>query len=139
MIRGALLGLRIARFELLLAIGLLALTGISAVIALGHVAAADPGAGCWSTYWTDRGTDDRSRAACAGAIAAFWGAADEASFIASPVAVALPFVVGILLGVPIVGRELELRTAALAWSLSGDRRRWLLSRVVPAQIERAHV
>jgi ABC-type transport system involved in multi-copper enzyme maturation permease subunit len=37
----------------------------------------------------------------------------------------LPFGLGLLVGVPIVSRELESRTAQLAWSLDGSRVRWL--------------
>ena len=43
----------------------------------------------------------------------------------------LPFLVGLLLGVPIVASELEARTAQTAWSLSGDRTRWLVRQLVP--------
>lgn len=43
----------------------------------------------------------------------------------------LPYAVGLLLGVPLVGRELEARTAATAWGLAGSRSRWLLGRLVP--------
>jgi hypothetical protein len=45
-----------------------------------------------------------------------------------------PFVTGLLLGVPIVAREVEHRTALLAWPLVGSRARWLAWRVVPALI-----
>jgi hypothetical protein len=47
------------------------------------------------------------------------------------IAVGLPFVVGILLGAPLVAREIEKRTAPMAWSLSRSRRRWLAGRLVP--------
>ena len=47
---------------------------------------------------------------------------------------ALPFVMGLVLGVPLVAREVEHRTAHLAWSLSGSRLRWLLLRVAPLAI-----
>lgn len=40
-----------------------------------------------------------------------------------------PFVVGVLLGVPIVAGEVESRTAAIAWTLSRSRVRWLARRV----------
>ena len=36
----------------------------------------------------------------------------------------LPFLVGLLGGVPLVGRELEARTAQMAWALAASRRRW---------------
>lgn len=45
--------------------------------------------------------------------------------------VVAPFVVGILLGAPLVSREIEKRTAPLAWSLSLSRARWLAARGLP--------
>ena len=42
----------------------------------------------------------------------------------------LPILAGILLGVAVVGRELESGTASLAWTLSRSRRRWYLTRAV---------
>lgn len=44
---------------------------------------------------------------------------------------ALPFLLGLLGGVPIVARELEARTAPTAWSLNGSRVRWLARQVAP--------
>ena len=46
----------------------------------------------------------------------------------------LPFLVGLLGGVPIVARELETGTALTAWSLFGSRERWLLRQVLPIAI-----
>jgi hypothetical protein len=43
----------------------------------------------------------------------------------------LPLVAGLILGVPIVSRELEGRTAAVSWSLSGRRVRWFAGRTLP--------
>ena len=51
--------------------------------------------------------------------------------IQSLIAVA-PFFVGLLLGVPIVSREIEQRTALIAWPLARSRVRWLAWRVTPA-------
>ncbi len=50
------------------------------------------------------------------------------------IAVALPFFVGILLGAPLVAREIEKRTAPIAWSLSRSRPRWLAGRLMPVVI-----
>lgn len=41
----------------------------------------------------------------------------------------LPFASGAILGVVLVGSEIDSRTAVLAWSLAPSRRRWLLIRV----------
>jgi hypothetical protein len=46
----------------------------------------------------------------------------------------VPFVVGLVLGVPIVTREVEQRTALIAWPLSGSRLRWLAWRALPTLV-----
>lgn len=51
--------------------------------------------------------------------------------IFSGITATTPFLVGVSLGVPIVAREIEQRTASLAWSVSRSRRRWLVLRVLP--------
>ena len=45
-----------------------------------------------------------------------------------------PFGIGLVLGVPIVSREVESRTAGMAWTLSRSRVRWLIGRVVYAAL-----
>jgi hypothetical protein len=47
---------------------------------------------------------------------------------------ALPFLLGLLGGVPIVAQEVEARTAQTAWSLNGSRIRWLARQVAPIAI-----
>jgi len=42
-----------------------------------------------------------------------------------------PFALGLFLGVPVVAREIEGRTAGIAWTLSRSRTRWLIQRVLP--------
>jgi len=42
-----------------------------------------------------------------------------------------PFVAGLLLGVPLIARELDKGTARLAWSLGPSRWRWYLQRILP--------
>jgi hypothetical protein len=49
----------------------------------------------------------------------------------SDAAWALPLVVGLVLGVPIVAREIEHGTGLIAWSLARSRTRWLAGRLVP--------
>ena len=48
-----------------------------------------------------------------------------------PFAAALPFVAGLVLGVPLASRELEHRTAHLAWPMARSRFRWLGLRLLP--------
>jgi hypothetical protein len=42
----------------------------------------------------------------------------------------VPLIAGIVLGAPLVAREIEQGTAPLSWALSGSRRRWLLGKVL---------
>jgi hypothetical protein len=60
-------------------------------------------------------------------------AARNAQMVA-PFAAALPFLAGLVLGVPIASRELEHRTAHLAWPLAGSRLRWLALRLLPVAL-----
>jgi hypothetical protein len=46
----------------------------------------------------------------------------------------LPFAAGVVLGVPMLAREIENRTAQLAWPLAQSRARWLAIRLVPTAI-----
>ena len=46
----------------------------------------------------------------------------------------LPFVLGLILGVAVVAKELERGTVSLAWSVGPSRRRWLLGVVVPGLV-----
>lgn len=45
-----------------------------------------------------------------------------------------PFALGLVLGVPLVSREIEQRTAGIAWALSRSRTSWLLGRVAFAAL-----
>ena len=45
-----------------------------------------------------------------------------------------PFALGLFLGVPVVAREIEGRTAGIAWTLSRSRTRWLLQRALPLAV-----
>jgi len=56
---------------------------------------------------------------------------DQAAGLAKVAILATPILLGLFLGVPLVGREIEAHTAPLAWSLSRSRRRWLLRRSAP--------
>lgn len=54
-----------------------------------------------------------------------------AASILTGVGIVAPFVVGVLLGTPLLAREIEHRTAPLAWSMSRSRHRWLAGRLLP--------
>ena len=46
-------------------------------------------------------------------------------------AIALPGIAGVILGIGAIGKELDQRTAVLAWSIDASRRHWLLQRTLP--------
>jgi hypothetical protein len=48
--------------------------------------------------------------------------------------IAVPFVGGILVGAPLVAREIEHGTAPISWALAGSRRRWLSTRLLAAAL-----
>ena len=71
-------------------------------------------------------------AACPAVLENFYRVRDgEASYLRGTGASLIPVLAGLVLGVPLIGREIELRTASLAWSLSANRSRWLRQRVMP--------
>ena len=67
--------------------------------------------------------------ACQPKLSAFYDIDQHAAEIMGFGAV-LPVLAGILIGVAVVGRELETGTASLAWTLSRSRRRWYLTRAL---------
>ena len=59
------------------------------------------------------------------AFAASWGGSVAVA------ATMLPAIAGVILGIAAVAKELDQRTAVLAWSVNSSRRHWLLQRVIP--------
>lgn len=57
--------------------------------------------------------------------------ATQIASMSSQLAGFFPFLAGLLLGGPLIARELDRGTARLAWSLGPSRRRWYLQRVLP--------
>lgn len=78
------------------------------------------------------GTGDQPfRAFCNEALSIWMSRLVQAAISLIPI---FPFAAGVLLGGPIVARELESGTARLAWSLAPSRMRWLIARAAPALI-----
>jgi hypothetical protein len=67
-------------------------------------------------------------AACQAVLNDYYGAEDFASTLLN-LAWAAPFGMGVILGAPLVAREIDGGTAQLAWSLSLSRVGWLLRRI----------
>jgi hypothetical protein len=126
----ALVTLKLHRVELGIAAALaLFFVGWVLLIEL-RMAMVDVPAGCFESWAAAPG----EAGACAGPMRA-WGTilGEEGSRVIAAMAF-IPFIVGLLGGVPIVAREIETRTAATAWSLNGSRVRWLIRQVLPIVI-----
>jgi ABC-type transport system involved in multi-copper enzyme maturation permease subunit len=74
-------------------------------------------------------TDQALADSCQAKVSAFYETDQHAAEIMG-VGAAVPVLAGILIGVAVVGRELESGTVSLAWTLSRSRRRWYLTRAL---------
>lgn len=99
--------------------GLAAAAGLLAVDMRSVLAACDPAAAdavaCTSPY-------------------RFQDSHGSAVSLLTMLATVLPFGIGLVLGVPMVAREVEHRTAHLSWALAGSRLRWLAWRAAPVAV-----
>jgi len=116
------LAFRMQRLELLIFIAAAVLvTAASLLIAWGASEARASFDACYRAQGTDAG--------CATSPSlndfSMWGGFARIS------AFLTPFALGLFLGVPVVAREIEGRTAGIAWTLSRSRSRWLIQRVLP--------
>jgi hypothetical protein len=115
------------RFEILFVLALAALLGVTAWVLADQIRSLGlTDAACWPR------TEDGGYAtpACDTLMDSFWPLAGQAGLIRVGLAIA-PGVLGLILGVPIVARELEMRTAVFSWALAPSRWRWLLARFLP--------
>lgn len=117
--------LRLQRFELIAFCGVI-LIG-AAVLFVGAFSIEDlvPSSEC--VLWDGV---EPVPAGCPEALAAYQSAAGPFFVFVAPVTL-LPWAAAVVLGVPIVGRELERGTARLAWSLTASRARWFVLRTIP--------
>jgi ABC-type transport system involved in multi-copper enzyme maturation permease subunit len=119
---------QVQRWEVLVLIGgCLLLAAAMVIVAWQLDVARDAVAACYAD-----GTGEIS-AACRATIE--WGnlLASAVGILGAATTVA-PFGAGIFLGAPLVAREIEHRTAPIAWSLSLSRRRWLAGRTLPVVV-----
>lgn len=109
------------RFELALVVVLSLVGGAAAAYVTSRLAGVAVPSDCVAA-WVDAvdGTDR-----CTPFLEAFGRVYfNEAGQVLAGMAV-LPFIVGLLAGVPVVGRELESGTAQFAWGITPSRVRWL--------------
>ncbi len=115
------------RFEVIAGVLLIGLLAISAWIMTGHITSLGLSDACWP-----RDADGNyATNACDSLMNDFYSiTSSEGGFVRIGLALVAP-IVGLILGVPIVARELELRTTSFAWSLQASRSHWLASRALP--------
>ena len=82
----------------------------------------------------DNATAQAHEAACGPKRQAFYSLENGQAAPVMALMAPFPLMAGLLLGVPLVGREIEWGTAPLAWTLVRSRRKWLLARAVPLAI-----
>jgi hypothetical protein len=132
MLISARLTLKQHRFEVGAAVLAALVLGALALIVDYRLRAINVPGGCFEAWLSGGGADGAGD--CSGPVQAFAAInEEEAGKVLAAMAV-LPFVIGLLAGVPIVGRELESRTVQTAWSLSGSRLRWLMRQLAPIAI-----
>jgi hypothetical protein len=130
--QAARVGFKIHRFEVVVAVLASIVVTVTAAIVILHLneALALVPAGCFDAWFSSSG-DDVIATGCDAPMTAFFALEQaEAGRVMAAMWV-LPFAVGLLLGVPLIGHELETRTAETAWTLAGSRRRWLAYLAVP--------
>jgi hypothetical protein len=103
-------------------VGLLALVG--ALFVASHLALADIPITCFGAGGPEcLGMDPR--------IGAYREFARQWGYVALGGLVLLPIIPGLILGIALVGKEIDRGTAVFAWSLAPSRRRWFLTRAMP--------
>src|SRR5215210_8103320 len=114
---------KLHRFEALAVLAGGAVLTIAALVVALRLQAVGVPADCWAVQ---SAVPTEPSPACLRLLEAFFEVDNtEARRLFQSLTV-FPIAAGVLLGAPAVAREVERGTAALAWTLSGSRRRWLV-------------
>ncbi len=129
MLSSARLTLKQYRFEVGAAALAAVLLGIAALIVTYRLASIAMPAGCFEAWIEAPGAVFAPDCESATNL---WSSirANEANFVFGAMLI-LPFIVGLIGGIPIVARELEAGTAQTAWSVTPSRTRWLTRQLLP--------
>ena len=115
---------RIQRFEWTIVVGATVLSVVVSALIAAWIRSAG-----FDKCLTDDAVSQTLR--CQTGIAPWLFRATRLSLAVVPI---FPVVAGLLVGGPVVARELEAGTARLAWSLSPSRLRWFVHRAAPALV-----
>jgi hypothetical protein len=123
------LSLRLQKVEITL-IGVLVALGAAAGLALAaRLEAIRPPASC-----TDEQIFGTSATACAIAGQAFYSLAGQLNGPITALLIGSAWLGALLIGTPIVAREVERGTTRLAWAMAPSRIRWFAARLLPALV-----
>lgn len=129
MLRAIRLAYRMQRFELRLLLGAALLVAVAALaIAWQTRALREEQLACYRDAPT--AVEGSLDSPCSAHDSSLMVLEQAAAFVKAGV-IGTPILLGLFLGIPLVAREVESRTAQLAWTLSRSRRRWLLQRATP--------
>jgi hypothetical protein len=121
------LAVRLQQFEVIASLIAAAAVATAALVIRYRLEAVGVPAECWSAYFASSGGSE----ACAGLVQEYAIVnGDEADKVMAAMAF-LPLAIGLVLGAPLVAREIEGATASTVWALSASRERWLASRLIP--------
>ncbi len=123
------LAVRIQRFEVWSSVFLVAVVGITALIVKARLDGVGAPVECLTPWIFEDVVYDAAH--CEPLAKAFGQINEDEAWLAMTAMYVLPIIVGLVLGVGLVGREIEGGTAPTVWALAGSRRRWLIGRVVP--------
>lgn len=116
---------KLHRFELLLAVTLALAAAIAGVVVTARLIGVSVPTEC-----VGGSLDSGQGIGCLAPLEAFGRIYyEQGSLVLASMAI-LPVAIGLLGGVPIVGRELEAGTAPFAWSVAPSRSRWLLRQII---------
>jgi hypothetical protein len=123
-LRGTRITIRLHRFELVAFGAALGVLSVALIVYAAYLAALQPGRECLVVT-------DVTPPACEETLRRFSEAQQGLGGLLMSPLIVVTYVIGLFLGVPIVGRELERGTVRLAWSLGPSRSRWFVARLVP--------
>lgn len=118
---------RLHRFEIVAFVLLVALGVAATAYVVAELDAVGYGPQCIEAMRTGAATPPD----CEFKINEFYGIVSTQAGIVSALITIIPFVAALLLGVAVIGREIERGTTRLAWALAPSRLRWYLHRLVP--------
>jgi hypothetical protein len=121
--------LRLYRFEIVALTLLTALGVVATLVVAARLDAVGFGAHCIEAMRVGAVPVD-----CEFKVNAFYAIVSNEAGMVSGFSMIAPFVAALLLGVAVVGREIERGTTRLAWALTPSRLRWFLQRFLPVLV-----